>query len=211
MKCSICELRKPRRYCPGISAEICAPCCGNEREVTVNCPFDCEYLREARLHEKPPEIKPSDFPNQDVRVTEQFLRDHEPVLIYIAAKLLEAALDTAGAVDADVREALSSLVRTYRTLETGLYYETRPSNPVAGNIHYRVQESVQELRKKLTEEGASGIRDAEVLGILVFLERLAIQHHNQRTRGRVFLDYLRTYFPKIEQSAAPRQPSLIQV
>ena len=211
MKCRICELRKPRRYCPGISAEICAPCCGNEREVTVNCPFDCEYLREARLHEKPPEIKPSDFPNQDVRVTEQFLRDHEPVLIYVAAKLLEAALDTAGAVDADVREALSSLVRTYRTLETGLYYETRPSNPVAGNIHYRLQEAVQELRKKLTEEGASGIRDAEVLGILVFLERLAIQHDNQRTRGRAFLDYLRTYFPKIEQSAGPRQPSLIQV
>jgi len=211
MKCRICDLRKPRRYCPGLGAEICAPCCGNEREVTVDCPFDCEYLREARLHEKPPEIKPADFPNQDVRLTEQFLRDHEPLLIYIAAKLLEAALETPGAVDADVSEALESLIRTYRTLQTGLYYETRPSNPVAGNVHYRLQESVQELRKKLSEEGATAVRDAEVLAMLVFLERLGIQHDNRRKRGRAFIDYLRTYFPKIEQSAGPRQPSLIQV
>jgi hypothetical protein len=179
--------------------------------VTVDCPFDCEYLREARVHEKPPQLKPSDYPHQDIRLTEQFLREHEPLLIYIAAKLLEATLDTPGAVDADAREALESLIRTYRTLETGLYYETRPSNPVAGNIHYRLQESVQELRKKLSEEGSTSVRDAEVLAIFVFLERLEMQYDNQRKRGRSFVDYLRTYFPKIEQGAGPRQPSLIQV
>ena len=177
----------------------------------MDCPFDCEYLREARLHEKPPEIKPADFPNQDVRLTEQFLRDHEPLLIYVAAKLLEASLETPGAVDADVREALESLTRTYRTLETGLYYETRPSNPVAGNIHYRLQESIQELRKKLSEDKATPVRDVEVLAILVFVERLGMQHDNRRKRGRAFLDYLRTYFPKVEQTAGPRQSSLIQV
>jgi hypothetical protein len=74
-----------------------------------------------------------------------------------------------------------------------------------------LQESVQELRKKLSEEGSTSVRDAEVLAIFVFLERLEMQYDNQRKRGRAFLDYLRTYFPKIEQSAGPRQPSLIQV
>jgi len=40
------------------------------------------------------------------------------------------------------------------------------------------------------------LRDADVLGTLVFLERLQIQHNNRRRRGRAFLDFLRTYFPE---------------
>ena len=210
MKCRICETRKPRRFCPGVRADICSLCCGSEREVTVDCPLDCEYLQEARLHEKPPEIEPAAFPNQDVRLSEQFLNDHEPLLVYAGAKLTEAALETAGAVDNDVREALESLIRTYRTLETGLYYETRPTNPVAGNIHYRLQESVQELRKKLSEQGAPGIRDAEVLGVLVFLQRVELHTNNGRKRGRAFIDYLREHFRPMEPTDRPQQ-SLIQV
>lgn len=211
MKCRICETRKPRRYCPGVSADICGPCCGAEREVTVDCPLDCEYLREARLHEKLPELKPAEFPNQDVRLTEEFLREQEPLLMYAGAKLVEAALGTPGAVDSDVREALESLIRTYRTLDTGLYYETRPSNPVAGNVHYRLQESIQELRKKLSEQGSTSVRDKDVLGVLVFLQRLEMRNNNGRKRGRAFIDYLRTYFPNIEKSSQPQQQTLIQV
>jgi len=116
MKCRICETRKPRRYCPGVRADICSPCCGAEREMTVDCPLDSEYLREARLHEKPPEVDAAAYPNKDVRLTEEFLRDHEQLLVYTGAKLMEAALETGGAVDDDVREALESLIRTYRTL-----------------------------------------------------------------------------------------------
>lgn len=210
MKCRICETRKPRRYCPGVRADICSPCCGAEREMTVDCPLDCEYLREARLHEKPPEVDAAAYPNKDVRLTEEFLRDHEQLLVYTGAKLMEAALETGGAVDSDVREALESLIRTYRTLETGLLYETRPSNPVAGNIHYRLQEAIQELRKKLSEQGATGIRDAEVLGILVFLQRIEIHNNNGRKRGRAFIDYIREHFAPVQPADQP-QPSLIQV
>ena len=45
MNCAICETRRPRRYCPGVRGEICAICCGTAREVTVDCPLDCPYLR----------------------------------------------------------------------------------------------------------------------------------------------------------------------
>ena len=37
--------------------------------------------------------------------------------------------------------------------------------------------------------------DADVLGTLVFLQRLEFQHSNGRRRGRAFFDFLRTYFP----------------
>ena len=86
MKCQICEVRKPRRHCPGVHGDICAQCCGAEREVTVDCPLDCEYLLEGRLHERSPEEGANTpFPNRDVNVTEQFLRDHEPLVIFLSA------------------------------------------------------------------------------------------------------------------------------
>jgi hypothetical protein len=208
MKCKICETRKPRRYCPGISGDICAICCGEQREVTVNCPLDCPFLREARVHEKPHVEEPPDLPNKDVRITEEFLRENEPLLMFLGAKFLEAALTTAGAVDTDVRQALDSMIRTHRTLQSGLYYESKPDNLVAAGIQLKIQEAVEQLRKELSEKGATSIRDADILGMLVFLERVALHQDNGRPKSRSFIDYLRSYFPH-GQEAPPA--SLIQV
>ena len=209
MKCKICNTRKPRRYCPGVGDDICSICCGSEREVTVNCPLDCQYLVEARQHEKLPVATTEQIPNQDVKISEEFLRDHEPLLIFLGAKLLEASVETAGAVDSDVQEALESLIRTYRTLESGLYYETRPNNLLSAGIHQKIQDAVQELRKELSEKGSAPIRDAEIMGVLVFLERVGLHQRNGRPRGRAFIDYLRSYFP--QKQAPEHVPSLIQV
>jgi hypothetical protein len=210
MKCRLCETRKPRRYCPGVSGDICSICCGDKREVTVDCPLDCPYLAEARLHEKLIEIVPEKVPNRDIRVPEEFLRDHEPLLIFLGAKILEAALATRGAVDSDVREALESMIRTQRTLQSGLYYETKPDNPVAAGVQQKVQEGVEALRKELSEKGAPALRDAEILGTLVFLQHLAIARNNGRLRGRAYLSYLYAHFPHKPQNAVETAP-LIQV
>jgi hypothetical protein len=195
-----------------VRGEICAPCCGAEREVTVGCPFECEYLQEARRHEKPPDPTPDSFPNQDIRVSESFLRENERLLTFVGRTLLESALALPGAIDCDVRDALDSLIRTYRTLETGLYYETRPNSLVAANIHVRLQQSVQEYRQKETQStGVTTIRDAAILGVLVFLQRLEVSNNNGRRRGRAFLDFLRGFFPApAPQASAPGGgPSLI--
>jgi hypothetical protein len=165
---------------------------------------------EARRHEKPHEIDVETVPNRDVQVTEEFLREHEALLVLLASRLLEASLASAGAVDSDVRDALESLIRTYRTLQSGLYYETRPTNLIAAGIHQRMQEGMEALRKELAEKNATPIRDAEILGILVFLERLELHQNNGRPRSRAFIDYLRTYFTPADQPLAPASP-LIQV
>jgi len=210
MKCKICETRKARRYCPGVSGEICSLCCGTEREVTISCPLECPYLAEARLHEKPPALNPDEVPNRDVQVTEQFLREHEPLLMFLSSQLLTISLAAPGAVDSDVREALQSLIRTYRTLQSGLYYETRPANLIAAAIHQQMQQAVDGLRKEFAEKNATPIRDAEILGTLVFLERVELNQNNGRPRGRAFLDYLRAYFPQSRETVTPASP-LIQV
>lgn len=194
--CRLCEKRRPRRYCPGVRGEICSQCCGAEREVTVECPFDCEYLAEARRHEKLPELSPAEIPNGDIRVTEGFLRDHEELLMVASRALFDAAMQIPGAIDLDVREALEALIKTYRTLQSGLVYESRPANPMAAGIQQLFERQVREYRDAATQRaGMNVIRDTDVLGVLVFLQRMEIQHNNGRRRGRAFLDLLRGFLP----------------
>ena len=210
MSCAICHTRRPRRFCPGVRGEICTTCCGTEREVTIDCPLDCVYLREAHQHEKKESADPHSFPNQDIRVTEEFLRDHEPLLLFLARSLLDAALASSGATDFDVRDALDALVRTYRTLESGVYYETRPDNLIAANICRLMQTSIDEFRKQEPEKtGMTQTRDADILGLLVFLQRLELDNNNGRKRSRAYLDFLSGFFPGEPVAAGPASPSLI--
>ena len=183
--------------------DICTICCGTEREVTVDCPWDCAYLQEARKHERSAPVNPDGFPNQDIRVSEEFLRDHEPLLVATGRGLMRAAFDTAGAVDLDVREALDALIRTCRTLQSGVYYETRPDNALADRIRRYTQTAVEEYREHETERpGMPRSRDVDVLTTLVFLQRLELDRHNGRRRGRAFLDFLRSFFGVEDDAAA---------
>jgi hypothetical protein len=209
MSCAICETRKPRRFCPGVHGEICAPCCGAGREVSVSCPFDCEYLQEARRHERVPELSEQDIPNRDIEVTDTFLEKNDALVALAGRLLLEAALDVPGAVDADLREAFETLTRTYRTLNSGIYYESRPNNPLAAAIHQGFQARMAQARQELAQQtGVRTIRDNDLLGALVFLQRVAVHHDNGRSRGRSFLHFLHDRFPA--QTVPPAGgPSLI--
>ena len=195
MPCKICEIRRPRRFCPAVRDQICSLCCGQARETTLDCPLDCEYLQEARKHERPIPVNPDQFPNQDIRVTETCLRDKEPLLLALGRAVLIAALETPGAVDNDVREALAALIRTQRTLDSGLYYETRPENRIAAELCRRIQAVVTEFRRAEAERlQMTKTRDADVLGVLAFLQRLEIDRNNGRPRGRAFVDFLQGQF-----------------
>ena len=176
----------------------------------MDCPLDCVYLRDAHRHEKVAPPDPRDFPNQDIRVTEEFLREHEPLLLFLARTVVDAALATPGAVDFDVRQALDALVRTYRTLESGVYYETHPDNPIAANMCRLVQSGLEEFCKQETERtGMTHTRDADILRLLVFLQRLERDNNNGRKRGRAYLDFLRGFFPEQSGEPAPAGSSLI--
>jgi hypothetical protein len=204
MHCSICETRRPRRYCPGLRSEICSICCGTSREVTVACPLDCPYLEEARKREKPPERDPRQFPSPEVELSEDFLRKNEPLFGFMSAMLLHLALNSPGAVDGDLREALDALVRTYRTLDSGLIYQTRPANLLAAGIQQRAQAELDEFRKRRKEQlGLETLRDSDALGILVLMQRLEFEHNNGRPRGRAFIDFLRREFAEAPGSGSP--------
>jgi hypothetical protein len=151
------------------------------------------------LREHPAPPAEDAIPNRDIRVSEDFLRENEPVVVWLS-EALTRAMEKERAVDPDAREALDALIRTYRTLESGLIYETRPNNPYAAALQDALKDAIETLRRQLTEGlGSQTLRDADILGVLVFLERLEFQYANGRRRGRAFYDFLNSHFPAVTE------------
>ncbi|MGA3095951.1 MAG: hypothetical protein ABSF25_05810 [Bryobacteraceae bacterium] len=210
MECAICHTRRPRRFCPGVRGDICSICCGSEREVTVSCPLDCEYLREARRHEKPLPLDPEQIPNRDIKVSEEFLDGHVALVETLANAMADAASRIPGAVDTDARDAVKGLIRTYRTLESGVYYASRPESILAAGIFDAAQEAVSGFqREERQDTGLTRTRDSDVLKALVFLERIGIDRNNGRPRGRAFIDALRQFYAGGDSPEPAASDSLI--
>lgn len=179
----------------------------------MSCPLDCEYLKEARLHEPEVKLERSQIPNLDVEVTESFLERNEPLLTVLSVSLLQGALSVPNVVDSDVREALEAIIKTYRTRQSGLIYESRPANPIAGAMQQHLQTTIAQLQERMQQQtGMNTIRDADILGVLVFLQRFELQWANGRRRGRSFISLLLNRFstgaPQAEQQQ--QAPSIIQ-
>jgi len=185
MPCAICKTRREKRHCPGIQGEICTLCCGTQREETVDCPLDCEYLQLAHKYENP-EKDPTAMPNRDFAIPEDFAKKNKQLITVMEHAIFKVAIER-NAIDFDIREALGGLIRTYRTLGSGLFYESRPANPIAAAIFDGVQQRVAEIRKLETERGLHKVLDSQFLTVFVLLQRLEYIFSNGRKRGRGFL------------------------
>jgi hypothetical protein len=205
--CKLCGKRRARRHCPAVHGDICAICCGTEREVSLSCPLGCEFLQEAHRREKPVAVDEKQLSDPDVPITEEFLRDREELLLFCMVSLVHAALRTASATDADALEALEALIKTYRTSESGLLYETRPVNTIAASVQRALSESLADYQKVRAERENLSFRNAEILAVLVFLRRMGQQNQNGRPRGRMYLDLLQHMTPAT--AGDERAPSII--
>lgn len=208
-KCTVCETRRAKRHCPVLRSSICPLCCGLEREETIACLFDCEFLNQARAHESLRQLRADEIPHPEILVQEEFLRDHEPLVLVTASAIAEGIDRFDGLIDNDVREAVESLVQTYKTLgNSGLLYESKPRNPIAAALQEQVCERVEEFRRRVHEQaGYAGILDEHVLGVLLFFQRMELQVNNGRRRGRSFLDAVRRFIPP----PVPADPATIEL
>jgi hypothetical protein len=211
--CKLCGIRKPRRECPGVHGEICTICCGTEREQSIDCPLGCVWLHDAHEHERAPDLDLSTVPNQDITVTEEFLQENEVLLAFLAIGVFEGAMESKGATDYDVREGLAALVASWKTLQSGIYFETIPANTFAAAIAGHVRNKIDEVRKKEAEAtgGVSSIPDSAILAVLAFLQRLEYSRNNGRKRSRAFLDFLQGFYVPSDEEAdeTPDEPMVI--
>ena len=210
MSCAICEKRKEKRFCPAIHGRICPQCCGEQREVTLDCPSDCVYLQQAREHEKPRsmrDLNPADLFVQ-VEVEDQFLYQHEHLLMGLTFALSKSARADRSLNDTDLIAALTALTKTWETLvNSGLVYESPIASPAQQAVVAEVQNMVKEYREAEQKHvGYAQLRDSEVLRALVFLVRMAHGRTSGRPRSRAFVDFLLAQFPeKTSGIAAPEE------
>jgi len=209
LSCSICEIRKEKRFCPAVHGRICPQCCGEQREVTLDCPSDCPYLLQAREHEKP---RPSDQIDPaalflQVEVSDQFMYEKEHLLMGLTFALAKVAHGDRSLHDQDLIVALTVLTKSYeRRVNSGLHYE----QPLTSDSQRRVAAELENMVKEYREAeqkhvGYSNLRDSDVLKALVFLVRLAHGRTSGRPKSRAFVEFLFAQFPEKESAVVTPQ------
>ena len=195
MACPLCGQRKAKRFCPATGGKICSLCCGTEREVSIDCPFDCPYLGESRERDYQGNLDPKNFPYKEIRVDERFLGEQEGLLTALGKGVFEGTLSVAGAADRDAQQALDAQIQTYKTLSSGIHYESRPDSLYARSVYSNLRDTIQAFQQEETEKfGFARTRDSDIVTILVFLYRMALDRDNGRSHGKAFLDFLRLHF-----------------
>jgi len=210
LSCVICEVRKEKRFCPAVHGRICPQCCGEQREVTLECPLDCPYLIQAREHEKPrsaDQIDPAALFLQ-IEVSDQFMYEHEHLLMGLTYALAKAARGDRSLHDQDLIAALTMLAKSYeRRVNSGLHYEQPLTSDSQRRAANEVETMVREYREAEQKHmGYSSLRDSEVLNGLVFLVRLAHGRTSGRPKSRAFVEFLFAQFPEKESPVlAPQE------
>jgi len=194
VSCAICEKRKEKRFCLAVHGQICAQCCGEQREVTLECPSECVYLQQARQHEKPRAAE--DFQSAElflkVEMEDRFIIEHEHLLMGLSYALAKCVRADRSLSDRDLIAALTALAKSAETrANSGLHYEAPPTNPAQQSVSTAVQKMLSDYRAIETQEmGYSRLRDAQELQMLVFLVRTAHSRSSGRPRSRAFADFL---------------------
>jgi len=200
VSCAICEKRKERRFCPAVHGRICPQCCGEQREVTLDCPSDCPYLQQAREHERPRRIQDLDRAAlfMQVEIPEGFLYQYEHLIAGMSYMLAKSARADRSLNDSDLISVLTSLARTTETMvNSGLHYESPITSVGQQAVSAQVQRAIKEYREAEQKQlGFTRLREADVLRALVFLVRTAHSHTSGRPKSRAFVDFLFSHFPE---------------
>jgi len=209
LSCAICEIRKEKRFCPAVHGRICPQCCGEQREVTLDCPSDCPYLIQAREHEKP---RPADQLDPaalflQIEVSDQFMYEKEHLLMGLTYALAKAARADRSLNDQDLIAALSVLATSYeRRVNSGLHYEQPLTSDSRRRAAIEVENMVKEYREAEQKHmGYSSLRETDVLKALVFLLRLAHGRTSGRPKSRAFVEFLFAQFPEKESAVVTPQ------
>ena len=199
MSCAICEIRKEKRFCLAVHGRICPQCCGEQREVTLDCPSECVYLQQARQHEKPRSLEDLRAAElfAKVEVPDSFIYEHEHLLTGLSFALARSVRADRDLNDRELIAALTALARKYETLvNSGLHTGTQSVSTVQQAVTDEIEKMLAEYRGiEERELGFARLRDADVLRCLVFLVRMANTRTSGRPKSRAFADFVGSQFP----------------
>ncbi len=209
MKCVLCGQRKGKRHCPAKEALICAQCCGEKRVLEIDCPESCAHLQEGRERESEQEtirhFRTSDPVELEkrLRVLEEFGGVLSELQTIIAGER-EASKDM---TDAEVAEALDCLLKTLRTEERGVIYETTSNSLRVESLRRQLSGLIQSLRYP-EDQQQRRILLQEAIVCLEVLRAVVESHLKAGSTSLSFVDFLIRNYPR-RRHVGPTQPSII--
>jgi len=173
-------------------------CCGTKREVEIDCPSHCEYLRAGRSYESEKRIPDPEIAAKAYRFDEDFITRYAPVFNAISREIRSERGQSPWLVDNDVIEVFKALTSTLKTLSSGIYYESQPDGPVRQSLYRRVKSLVDELLQP-RDADILGLKVSEVLDIVDFLTLSAEANSSTRPKSRRYLDLLESIEGPVSQ------------
>ena len=192
--CPLCSSRAGKRYCPAIAEQICAVCCGTKREVEIDCPSSCSYLKASRSYESE---KPIPDPQVAARVHNydgRFFERYHLILDSVTRSVVEEHAGSRLLVDSDVIEVYNSLKTTMKTLSSGIYYESLPEGPVRLSLFRHLKTVFDELMQPDPSGVRAILKVTEAIDVLDFLTIVAQANSSIRPKSRRYLDWITERF-----------------
>ena len=197
MKCPLCVGRKAKRFCPAKAAQICPTCCGTKREVEIDCPSDCVYLHSGREYETQRMVERGQFtPTTERLWADEFYQRNFSLLAGLWHLILAGRIDTPEMVDSDAKAVVNSLIRTYQTMESGIYYDHVPDSYVQKTLYHSVKSHLDEQDKN-PDVTTAHLKTSVLLDCLHLTSEMISISTLPRPKSRAFLDYLDATYRKM--------------
>src|SRR5262249_31401341 len=136
--------------------KICAVCCGEQREVTIDCTSECSYLVAAhRYEDEHRQPIPQDTPLLDMEMPRDLVYTQQKLIAALAFSVAKFWTTHPLTTHPDVLAALQALAETYRTMLSGIFYEKPPDASLPRELYGATGAMLAELQKQQAERGGS--------------------------------------------------------
>jgi hypothetical protein len=169
-------------------------CCGTKREIEIDCPSSCTYLKASRSYEAEKPIMDAELMAKIRRYDNSFFQRHHHVLMHVYDNVVEERMASPWLVDKDVLETYNALAATMRTLSSGIYYESLPEGAVRISLFRRLKDAFDHLMRPDSASEHPVLKASEAIDVLDFLTLVAQMNSGVRPRSRRYLDWISENF-----------------
>jgi hypothetical protein len=164
-------------------------CCGTKREIEIDCPGHCPYLRSGRDYEAEKRIPDPELMARVNQLDNDVVYRLTPILDAISREVILGRREMDWMVDTDVIDVFKALTATMRTLSSGIYYESLPDGPVQQSLFRRLKELLDQVMQPQNAEHRA-LKVSEAILALEFLTLAAQMNSSSRPRSRRYLDWI---------------------
>ena len=179
--------------------------------MEIDCPADCVYLQSGREYERSRRFEQGDIRQLTEGLwSRAFHGRNAEVLLGLWAAINQYRSQFPSLVDADVREVLEQLARTYRTLKSGLYYDHEPDTLTQKRLYGLMKSCLEEFQNP-KDLSAPAPKTGDLLDCLQLNLELLERSAPSRPRSRDFLDWIAALLSNAneEPSRLEEPPSII--